>query len=141
MSKSKIGAARTNDSKAITRKAGLNVMVNNTLETCSLAVKANCIGYENNGKRSLIRFNNRDIQYLAHLTDRNRTSAIPRKYLYIDSLCICFERFVWPTMDEDSFLKIACVVYEPDIRPGITVDFSILYELAKGKEKWSLPYL
>ena len=126
---------RTNNSNTITRKAVLNVMADRILKNCFVSVNANCIGFEHNGKRSMIRFRNRDIQYLAHLTDRNWTSAIPRKYLHLDSLRTCYECFVWPTLDKDSFLKIACVVYEPDIKPGIKVDFSILYELAKGKEK------
>jgi hypothetical protein len=83
----------------------------------------------------MIRFRNRDIQYLAHLTDRNWTSAVKIKYLHMDSLCQYYQCFVWPTLDQDSFLKVACMVYEPDIRPGIKVDFSVLYELAKGKMK------
>lgn len=135
MSKRKNETVRANSSKTITRKAVLNVMADSILENCSVSVKANCIGFKHNGKRSMIRFRNRDIQYLAHLTDRNWTSAVKIKYLHMDSLCQCYQCFVWPTLDQDSFLKVACVVYEPDIRPGIRVDFSVLYELAKGKTK------
>lgn len=110
MSKRKNETVRANSSKTITRKAVLNVMADSILENCSVSVKANCIGFKHNGKRSMIRFRNRDIQYLAHLTDRNWTSAIPRKYLHLDSLRTCYECFVWPTLDQDSFLKVACVV-------------------------------
>lgn len=110
-------------------------MANSILKNCSVSVKANCIMFENKGKRSMIRFRNRDIQYLAHLTDRNWTSAVKIKYLHLDSLCQCYKCFVWPSLDKDSFLKVACVVYEPEIKPGIQVDFSILYKLAKGKTK------
>lgn len=110
-------------------------MADSILKNCSVSVNANCIIFENDGKRSMIRFHNKDIQYIAHLADRNWTSSAKIKYLHIDELCLCFKCFVEPSVDEDSFLHISCSVYEKNVKHGMDVDFSIFYELSGGKKK------